>query len=311
MESVDLFLIHALIRMVEHDTYFYKEITPSPEIGFQYTKIPIDEIGIVGDDMVFNIPKVGDVMRNLYFDMGQNTLDTLEYIEILMSKTIVFRFTGEYLYMKRVLQTPTQMKPLLNNVISLPIGTIPMAAEMTVRARIHSPTIQKNQIGLTAEVGYFKKKMSEFGTLIEQMQLCTSTEDRIQLKFQHCIKEIFIVVQNTNASGFQFSDAVDRIKLELNQNEKFNEDAMFLRYIQPMMYHTSFQSDDTAPFYTYSFAIDPENIRPTGTLNASRINSMILTISFLQSFPKNIRVYTTSYNYLYVKEDKATLKYIL
>ena len=310
MGLVDLFLILALIRM-EHDTYFYKDTVPAPQIGFQYIKIPIDELGNIGDVMVIPIPKMGDVMRNLYFDMGHNTLDTLEYIEILMSKVVVFRFTGEYLYMKRVLQTPTQMKPLLDNVISLPIGTIPIPKELEIRAKINSPQIQKNNIGLSAEFGYFKTPINEFSTIIEQMQLNTSTESKFQLKFRHCIKELFMIAQNKGAQGFNFSGDVDRIKLELNQHEKFNEDATFFRYIQPMMYHTSFQNDDSAPFYVYSFAIDPQNIKPSGTLNASRINSMILSFTFNTQTPRDVRVYTTSYNILYIKDGIATLKYIL
>jgi hypothetical protein len=297
--------------MAKHDTYFYKDIQPSPEISFQYLKIPIEELAVVGDVIVIDVPKMGDFLRNMYFDMGQNTLENLEYFEILMSQTVIFRFTGEYIHMMRTLLTPEQMKPLVDNVVTLPIGTIPVPYEMRIRAKINSATgIQKAQLGLSAEFGYIKKAAKEFGTLIEQMQLVSSYESKIFLDFKHCIKELFIVTQDTDKSGFDFSE-LSRIKLELNQHIKVDEDSDFFRFIQPMIYHTSYPSNDSQPFYVYSFCINPQDIKPSGSVNASRINSMVLTLTFPDTVQKNVRVYAKSYNYLYIKDGIATLKYII
>lgn len=298
-----------------HDTFFYREIPKCPAASFQHLKIPIDELAIVGSEIVVDVPIKGNIMRNLYFDMGQYTLDTLEFFEILVSGTVIFRFTGEYIYMLQMLNTPKQKKALLDTVITIPIGPfIPVMEEMRIHAKLTSPIIQKASIGLSAEFAYAEVPSQIYP--IQQMQLqYGSGSNRLFLKFTNCVKELFIVIQNTSKAGtFDFSnvsgqDQVTNIELNLNQYRKVSDEPIFFRGIQPMMYHTSAPAAPSL-FYVYSFAKDPQSDAPSGTVNMSRVANQVLTLTFSDTDAKNVRVYATSYNHLYVSNgSKGTLKF--
>jgi len=67
----------------------------------------------------------------------------------------------------------------------------------------------------------------------------------------------------------------------------------------------------TRLFYTYSFALDPENYLPTGQVNMSRIQNKLLTLNLTSSTEaRNIRVYAKSYNILRVQEGLAGVLFI-
>ena len=88
--------------------------------------------------------------------------------------------------------------------------------------------------------------------------------------------------------------------LQLDGMDRFQErDAGYFRLVQAWQHHTVIANDDF--IYIYSFALKPEDLQPSGSLNASRIDNLVLQITLNQATtpPRGNctgRVYATNHN---------------
>ena len=178
--------------------------------------------------------------------------------------------------------------------------------------------------------------------LIEQLQFNGNktyiegqTSEKIPIDFNHPTKEIIWIQQSDsvklNNNWFNFSDSndslrrskepIDKVTLFLNGQERFSErKGSYFRLVQPYQRHTRIPaSDDTKYIYTYSFALRPEDIQPSGTCNFSRIDNSDINIEF--NDPKkndpnapaissgSIRIYATNYNILRIMNGMGGLAF--
>ena len=177
--------------------------------------------------------------------------------------------------------------------------------------------------------------------LIEQIQYTPNisipdktTTATVSLDFNHPLREIIWVIQRdcmgTVNEWFNYSPVSTFLKeagnptinmlqqalIQLDGYDRFEvRDAGYFRLVQPYQYHTNVPTDTF--IYCYSFAIRPEELQPSGSLNASRIDSMNLQIALRPDPPPtltnqddpryvptrgnaHIRVYTTNHNILRV-----------
>ena len=112
------------------------------------------------------------------------------------------------------------------------------------------------------------------------------------------------------------TDLMIGAKLQLDGQDRFDtRDATFFRLVQPYQRHTTIPSDRY--IYVYSIALRPEEQQPSGTLNASRIDNMVLQINLsdqatnyctsTQFGDMSAYVYVTNYNVLRVVDGYAGL----
>jgi hypothetical protein len=174
--------------------------------------------------------------------------------------------------------------------------------------------------------------------LIEQVQYTPNisipdktTTATISLDFNHPLRELVWVVQrdlmmstnewfnyspvSSRESGNNDINMLQQALLQLDGYDRFEvRDAGYFRLVQPYQYHTNVPTDTF--IYCYSFAIRPEELQPSGSLNASRIDSMNLQVALRPDPPStvvvgnatyvpargnaHIRVYTTNHNILRV-----------
>jgi Major capsid protein N-terminus/Large eukaryotic DNA virus major capsid protein len=81
---------------------------------------------------------------------------------------------------------------------------------------------------------------------------------------------------NSNAPSGRI-DMISTAKLQLDGYDRFMERTpQYFRLQQPFDHHTT--TPASAFIYNYSFALRPEDIQPTGTMNASRIDSIVWQI---------------------------------
>jgi hypothetical protein len=115
-----------------------------------------------------------------------------------------------------------------------------------------------------------------------------------RLEFNHPIRELIWVVQrdimeNTHewfnfgsTSAFEAGISRDMLQngtLQVDGYDRFDpRDAGYFRLVQPYQYHT--RTDVKSFIYLYSFALRPEEMQPSGSLNASRIDNMNLMLNF-------------------------------
>lgn len=179
------------------------------------------------------------------------------------------------------------------------------------------------------EIDYFRSKRIEHTITQLQMQseVVESNTVNMRLNFINPVKEMYFVIQNEsnvlpdqndwfNYTNYTYTDnpanhqLVD-LKLDFN-NETYLDpdvsDALFMYAIQSMNKHTRVPN---RLFYTYSFAVDPENYRPTGQVNMSRIQNKLLTMNLTPyTGTRNVRVYAKSYNILRIENGLAGVLFI-
>jgi hypothetical protein len=185
--------------------------------------------------------------------------------------------------------------------------------------------------------------------LIEQIQYtpplaipANSRTATLKMDFNHPIKEFIWVLQrnimqnrheyfNWSSLGFyeiwknaqqglpappKRQDLMIDAKLQLDGQDRFDtRDAKFFRLVQPYQRHTTIPSDRY--IYVYSIALRPEDQQPSGTLNASRIDNLVLQLG-LQDPSTGFNtsttfgdmsafIYATNYNILRVIDGYAGL----
>jgi hypothetical protein len=167
------------------------------------------------------------------------------------------------------------------------------------------------------EIDYIRKTPQIH--IVEQVQLAEfaaplgALKVRCNLNFSNIVKELFFVIQNDTALGYDFLASpnvqqIESLELLFNSTERVSTEVgtpLFLRVIQGLEFHTRVPG---YYFYMYSFSLDPESKRPSGGVNMSRIQNQILKLNLNpSSSARAIRVYANNYNFLEVKDGSATI----
>ena len=143
-----------------------------------------------------------------------------------------------------------------------------------------------------------RQKFAEgsFEQLIQQTQQLVYTtsqpNNRIRLDFNHCLVELIWAVRKSSVVSdtdhFNYSgitepitsgnrDPVKSVCLKLNNQNRFCcTPGEYFRLIQPLQHHTNVPESFV---YCYSFALNPEDVQPSGSLNASRIDNVTFEIN--------------------------------
>ena len=164
--------------------------------------------------------------------------------------------------------------------------------------------------------------------LIEQTQYTAdiaipvgSTSSTVRLEFNHPIRELLWVIKRsamvTNHEYFNYSsssiletgvrrDLLASALVQLDGYDRFDvRDAGYFRLVQPYYHHTAVPNNTY--LYNYCFALRPEELQPSGSLNASRIDSFVLQMTLVPDSTSGItpprgnavaRVYATNHNVL-------------
>jgi hypothetical protein len=169
--------------------------------------------------------------------------------------------------------------------------------------------------------------------LIEQTQFnetkgMTSAQQRVDLTFNHPVKELIWVTQASYKKNCRIANALslqinplsydgiifDCI-LQLNGQDRVSAlPGLYYQTVQPFQHHSGAATDG---IYAYSFAIKPEEHQPSGTCNFSRIDTATLVFSVDGNVPISnadgenfdIRVYAINYNILRVMSGMGGLAY--
>jgi hypothetical protein len=130
---------------------------------------------------------------------------------------------------------------------------------------------------------------------------------------RHPVKEMIVVVQNETSRGYDFTldgtrDQLDNLTMFFSGVDRIPAlvgSALFLRVIQAMEYHTRLPD---RMWYMYSFCLDPEDPKPTGAVNMSRIQNQVLDLNLnAPAVPvtRLVRVYAVNHNFFEVANGRG------
>ena len=168
--------------------------------------------------------------------------------------------------------------------------------------------------------------------LIEQLQFTgaesySNSAVKSKLALNHPCKELVWVLQlnsnvaanknrwadytnSANTSGKEYvgDDCLASAKLQLNGQDRFSvRDATYFNVVQPYQHHTRCPATG---IYVYSFALNPEQHQPSGTVNMSRIDNATLLLDLTTATaPVQLRVYAVNYNVLRIMAGMGGLAY--
>ena len=146
-----------------------------------------------------------------------------------------------------------------------------------------------------------------------------------KIEFYNPVKEMFFVVQQDSARGYDYSstgaasaltqtigttDLLKALELDFNGVARIEQTVgtpQFVRIIQSLEFHTRVPD---RLFYMYSFSLDPEGDSPTGSVNLSRIKNQNLYLNFTNNSQNiYIRVYAISYNFLETSNNSVKVTF--
>jgi hypothetical protein len=161
--------------------------------------------------------------------------------------------------------------------------------------------------------------------LIEQVQytssfsIDTSAQTiQIPMEFNNPIRELYWMIQrnvSVNANQYfnytnysinetspSFQNLISTALLRIEGYDRFDiRSADYFRLVQPYQYHSVIPISDYV--YSYSFCFRPEEIQPSGSMNASRLNTMTLQLELNTTVTPargiaSARIYALNHNIL-------------
>ena len=278
----------------------------------------------------------------------------LKYVDLYIGSQLVERLWGEFIEMKMDLEVPQTKQqalqtltgknvttPLAVYTVPLPFSCfkkgLPICAlddDVTIRVQFYpssmfSSVITTVPINTILNIEYTYLSQYEVNFIKETPQ--TFIFEQIQrieffapvglnlvtcpLQFVNPVKEMFIVIQNSSARGYDYTtdgstDQLNNLTLLFNTTERISATIgtpIFLRNIQALEFHTRIPD---RLFYMYSFSLDPEQDEPTGHVNFSRIPNQTLIISMNTSTDnRTIVIYAVNYNFLAIEKGHAPVMF--
>jgi len=164
-----------------------------------------------------------------------------------------------------------------------------------------------------------KFSSTSFEQLVIQHQCFTQQSNnsslRLNLSFNHpCLEIMFAVRRQCQErvnnwfcySGIDNRDPVVSAQIMLNNQPRFSaRPGSYFRLVQPYQHHTCVP--DTF-CYTYSFALHPEDVHPSGQINMSRIDNCELKLQLQDGLGREqvtVLCFARSWNILRFKEGLA------
>ena len=178
--------------------------------------------------------------------------------------------------------------------------------------------------------------------LIEQLQIAprqsiasgiNSMSVQLSSSFNHCCKEFIWVLQETRMiparEWFNFSNALqygggepsiietdilNTAILRFNGYDRFYaRNAPYFRLVQTLQHHTNVPQ---SYIYLYSFSVRPEDTQPSGSLNCSKIDDIVLGLTYNTTVNgglnqvRTVQVYATNYNVLRIEGGMGGIMFI-
>jgi len=214
----------------------------------------------------------------------------------------------------------------------VPITNSALTGASSVSLKLDKATLWVDYIFLdTDERRRFAQLSHEY--LIEQLQftgadsITSSGESMksIRMNFNHPCKELVWTIKDTTTdvywnnyssagNGLHNNDHLDSTnpvtsaKIMLNGNDRFaTRKGDYFSLVQPYQHHENTPDKFHQGINVYSFALKPEEHQPSGTLNMSRIDTAVLSLS--SSITGVISIYAVNYNVLRILSGMGGLAY--
>ena len=181
---------------------------------------------------------------------------------------------------------------------------------------------------------YLIEQLQFTGTDTMTLSASADSMKPVRLNFNHPCKELVWAVKSNDDStkqqmpfwnNFSTAESTDntkvgandynnsknptmQAKIMLNGNDRFaTRKGDYFSLVQPYQHHENTPDENHKGINVYSFALKPEEHQPSGTLNMSRIDTAVLSLS--SRVAGTIHVYAVNYNVLRILSGMGGLAY--
>jgi hypothetical protein len=169
--------------------------------------------------------------------------------------------------------------------------------------------------------------------LVRQLQTMTkktskNSSESHRLYFNHPVSELLFAARKEPSEPFDLSgrtigqakmDPIASVQLKFNNHTRLNNvgngsavPAEYFRTVQPFQHHSRIPDAANNEFvYSYSFALHPEEVQPSGSCNFSRIDNCVLDLEYdiAQGQEYETIVLATNWNILRISNGMAGIAY--
>ena len=306
----------------------------------QSIKIPFPIKVFYGTDVIVDIPRAGNMIKNIRLVMDFNTINNtlgeriLENADFLSGddddEEILETVYGEFIHVENNFKVPIEKADTLDELLCT---TSPGRFYMKIPFQCTSvddgffifekknPKVRLlfNNLNENVElknaflmVDYYVTEnvpKTPYIQKIKQVQRFTSVVDSVTSVNMHVyavgsVYELFFTVKDISTG--EYVDAINNITLFFGEKERFNLSGYYLRYIEPMKRYGTHLVE---PMYMYSFCNAPHvtNI-PSGSTHFHE-NSFFKIDLFGNTSQYEITIWAQSHNFVYQKEESSKLMF--
>lgn len=301
----------------------------------QSIKVPFPIKVFYGTDVVVNIPRAGNMIKNIRLVVDfqqQNTLGerVLEKAEFLNGSDdeILETVYGEFIHVENSFKVPIEKADKLDDLLcttspgrfymKLPFqitndeGFFIFDTPPKIRLLFNNLNENVELSGAFLMIDYYVTEnvpKTPYVQKIKQVQRFTSAVDSVDSVNMHVyavgsVYELFFTVKDVSTG--EYVDAINNVTLFFGEKERFNLSGYYLRYIEPMKRYGTHLVE---PMYMYSFCHTPHvtNI-PSGSTHFHE-NSFFKIDLLGNTSQYEITVWAQSHNFVYQKEESSKLMF--
>jgi hypothetical protein len=286
-------------------SHFLESFKKHSNFSNQYVDLDPENEANFGKKVKFKVPQnQGDLLKTLSLKLKLPEINTsgvcyiesvghaiIEYVDLIVGGKVIQRLTSDYLqiysehFVTQTKQENTKRDYLITQI---------QQNTFDVGVGVNEGTFKLDFINPVKELYFVVQRQGTAGDGVTQGNFVTPFDyDNLYA----VIDDKLILYENLDYLTLTF-DGQDIITQDTGN-------VLFLKAIQAAIHHSKTQL--IRRFYSYSFALQPEEWYPTGQINLSLIKEQLLTMNLTSSpdFARQIRVYAESYNILRVSEGIA------
>lgn len=253
----------------------------------------------------FKLPFDNDVLRE----------KIIEEAEVLNTKEMVY---GEFMYIENLLRIPLEKQAAYDELVSgrnvyihLPFHSF---ERRMFNQEIDVRILLSNRVAPATEIeGYLlvdfivtdsEPSYPHFQKIRQIQRLPVAVSNCLTMNVDTYITgpvyELLFTVRDVDTDTYV--DAIDEIKLLLNDKERFKLSGRYLRYVEPLKRHG--RASMNIPVYTYSLCLDPENVIQVPNGQSHFPERQRFQVKFFDNTSNyEFIIWATSHNFYYAKND--------
>ena len=251
--------------------YFYN----NPELAIPLCAIDLQEV-----EVEFNLRKAQDMVIKINGEYGDITGETLNIKDFQLCTEVVYLDCEERIKIRKT-KRDYLITQIQENIFDIGVG-------------VNTGKFKLDFVNPVKELYFVVQRQGTVGDGVSEGNFVTLFD------YDNTLEE--------TGNKYILYENLDHLKLTLDGQEIITEDTgnmVFLKAVQAAIHHSKTQL--IRRFYSYSFALQPEEWYPTGQVNFSLVKEQFLDLSLTPcvDYARQVRVYAVNYNILRVGEGTA------